>query len=56
MKNNFYQWLVNRLPRKLCYYCAIRLGSHASINIYPKREYPNLTFFEVMHAWDKTSQ
>ncbi len=41
-----------RLPRRLVYYCAIRVQVHASA-IYSTIPVPDLTVLDTLKAWDK---
>ena len=49
-------WL---LPRKLVYWCAIRLGSEATVRDDIHRyegDVPDMTFIDALQRWCKTSK
>ena len=52
MKNEFYCWLANKLPRGLAYWCAIRVMSHAAC-ANPAQEVDTLTPAQCLKAWSK---
>lgn len=53
MLNQFYDWLAWKLPRRLVFYSAIRMGTQASTGTYKYKPYPEITFFEVIKDWNK---
>jgi hypothetical protein len=42
-------WL---LPRRLVYWCAIRLGVNATQGEWSDQEVPALKFFDALKRWD----
>lgn len=48
----FWRWLAKLCPRKLAYYCAIRLGAHATTGAYSTQEVPTLTLMETLERWE----
>lgn len=40
------------LPRKLVYWCAIRVGAHATQGQYSNQEVPALTFMDALKRWE----
>jgi hypothetical protein len=44
--------LAWRMPRKLVYWCAIRLGAHATQGQYSNQEVPALTFMDALKRWE----
>lgn len=41
-------WL---LPRKLAYWCAIRVGANATQGKHSAQEVPSLTFMQALERW-----
>jgi hypothetical protein len=52
MSEKIWMWLAWRLPRRLVYWCAIRLGSYGT-RIYREQEVPALLFMDALQRWDK---
>jgi hypothetical protein len=44
--------LAWRMPRRLVYWCAIRVGAHATQGPYSKQEVPALTFMDALKRWE----
>lgn len=42
-------WL---LPKKLVYFCAIRLMSNATVGKYSNQEVPELTVIDALKRWE----
>jgi len=40
------------LPRKLVYWCAVRVGAHATQGPYSNQEVPALTFMDALKRWE----
>jgi hypothetical protein len=53
MRERFYEWLANHLPRKVAYHCAIRVGVHATSGRYARIEVPALMFMDALKRWDE---
>ena len=47
-------WLAWRLPRKLVYWCAVRVGAHATQGDYSDTVVPELLVMEALERWDKS--
>lgn len=45
-------WFIWKLPRKLIYFSAIRLGVNATIGEYENTVVPELTFIDALKRWD----
>lgn len=41
-------WLM---PKQLVYWCAIRLGAHATTGKYATTEAPSMTFMDAVKRW-----
>jgi hypothetical protein len=51
MREKFYQWLADKLPRELAYWCAIRVGAHATTGKWSSQVVPELTVAEALQRW-----
>jgi len=49
----FWQWLAQRLPKRLVYSASIRLISHATTGKYGNTVVPQLTAVEALERWGK---
>ena len=52
-KTKAWQWLAHRMPKKLVYFCAIRLGAYATCGKYGDTIVPELTFMDALGRWEK---
>lgn len=48
----FWLWLAHHLPHGLVYWCAIRLGAHATCGQYGNQVVPELTFMDALKRWE----
>ena len=48
-----WMWLADHAPRKLVYWCAIRLGVHATEGEHSNEEVPALLFMDALGRWRK---
>ena len=56
MIDKFWQWLAFRLPRRLAYWAAIRVGAYATSGPqYGTTVVPELTYMEALRRWDDQS-
>lgn len=53
MKEKFYTWLSYKMPKKLVYFCAIRLGVYATVGKYETQIVPELYFIDALKRWEK---
>jgi hypothetical protein len=51
MKENIIIWLAWHLPRRLIYWCAIRVAAEGSVE-HPQTAMPELTAMDALHSWD----
>ena len=51
MKTKLCLWVTWLLPRTLVYWCAIRLGAHATTGQYGSQVVPELTFMDALKRW-----
>jgi len=52
MNEKILMFIAWRIPRKLVYWCAIRLGAHATQGQYGNQEVPALTFMDALKRWE----
>jgi hypothetical protein len=52
--NRFWMWLAWRLPRRLIYWCAIRLISAATVGKHADTVVPELSAMDALARWDKS--
>jgi len=51
-KEMFWMWLSNKMPRKLVYYCAIRIAVHATTGRWSGVEVPAVTVVDALWRWE----
>ena len=52
MKDKFYSWLSYRLPKKLVYFCVIRLMTFATTGKYSNTIVPELSGMDALERWE----
>lgn len=50
--DGFYYWLSKKLPKRLVYWCAIRVGCSATRGKYANEEVPALNFMDAINRWE----
>ena len=50
--NAFWLWLAYRLPKRLVYYCGIRIGVNGTCGKYSNQVVGELTMIEGIKRWD----
>ena len=53
MVNRFYSWLSFRLPRKLVYFCAVRLFAEVTTGKYSSTVVPELTVIDALKRFGR---
>jgi hypothetical protein len=53
MSERFVMWLAWRLPRRVVYWCAVRLGGAATAGRYSSQVVPDLKFMDALQRWGK---
>ncbi len=48
IREKFIMWLVWRLPKRLCYWCGIRMCSHATTGEYSNTVVPELGMMDML--------
>ena len=52
MQERLIMWLSSKLPRRLVYWCAIRLYVHATTGRYSGQIVPELNALEALKRWN----
>jgi hypothetical protein len=52
MKESIWQKIAHMLPRKLVYFCAIRLMAHATQGKWSSQNVPELTAMDALERWE----
>lgn len=45
-------WIAYRLPRRLVYWCGIRLMAHATVGPYQDQHVVDLTAIDALERWE----
>jgi hypothetical protein len=48
-----YMWLAWHLPKRLVYWCAIRLMAHATVGQYGSDHPDSVSVIQALNRWDK---
>lgn len=56
MMEKFWIWLAYRMPRRLAYWCTIRVGAHATTGRYGSQIVPDLHLTQALERWEKPNQ
>ena len=51
MKETVIIWLAWIMPRKLAYWCAVRVMAHATMNNYSNQSVPDLLAMDALERW-----
>lgn len=51
VKDGVARWVAYRLPRRVVYFAAIRLGAHATTGEYDTTMVPELKFVDALERW-----
>ena len=52
-REKIWMWLAWRMPKRLVYFCGVRMGAHATTGPYSKEEAPSLYFMEALRRWSR---
>lgn len=52
LSEKFVMWVAWHLPKKLVYWCTIRLMAHATTDQYSGQIVPELLAMDVLKRWD----
>lgn len=47
----FWYWLVDRLPKKLVYFCMMKIWAHATTKVYTDKGPDEVTWSMACKAW-----
>jgi hypothetical protein len=53
MKEKIVIWISWHLPKSVAYWCAIRVGSHATCGQYGTSSPTDLLFMDALDRWEK---
>lgn len=53
MKNKIAMWIAWHTPRRLVYWCAVRLHAHATQGPYECQVVPHLTALDALKRWER---
>jgi hypothetical protein len=45
------RWIAYHLPRRVCYWVAIRVGTEATRGAHRHQEVPTVTIVEMLERW-----
>jgi len=54
--DRFFKWLASVLPRRLIYWCAMRLVVHATTRKYSSESVPDLRAMDAVERWDELEE
>ncbi len=52
-RENFWRWLAWRVPRRLAYWCALRIVANATTGVYGRQHPDALLAMDALERWDK---
>jgi hypothetical protein len=52
MRDKISLWIAQHLPRRLVYWCAVRVGSHGASNP-PSTVVPEMTMMDALQRWER---
>jgi len=52
MLDKIAMWLAWKLPKRLVYFCAIRLAANATTGKYSSQVVPELTAMDALKRWE----
>lgn len=52
MLDKLAMWLAWKLPKRLVYFCAVRLAANATQGKYSNQEVPALTAMDALKRWE----
>lgn len=51
MKDKFAHWIARHLPKRIVYWCAIRVSAHATTGKYSSQIVPELTVMDAVKRY-----
>ena len=55
-REDFWIWLAWKLPLRLVYWCAVRVGAYASTGCWATQDRCELTLMEAIRRWTAPDQ
>ena len=52
MKDKFYQWWAWHLPRRLVYWCFVRVAAHATVDKWGNETPDSVSVMTAMARWE----
>ena len=52
-REKIWMWLAWRMPKRLVYFCGVRMGSHSTTGPYNKQVVPSLRFMDALKRWSR---
>ena len=52
MRDKIAMWIAWKLPKRVVYWCAIRVTAHATTGDYSHQIVPDLTAMDAVQRWD----
>lgn len=52
MLDQMFSWLAWRLPKRLCYWCAVRVVANATQGKWEHQVVPSLTAIDALKRWE----
>jgi len=53
MKEKIVMWIAWHMPRKIAYWCAVRVHAHATTGVYGHLITPDLNAMDALKRWDE---
>jgi hypothetical protein len=54
--DRFWRWLAWKMPRRLVFWCASRLFSHAAMDTKSGDEMVEMNWIDAIHKWNEQSR
>jgi hypothetical protein len=51
-KDGICRWIANHLPKRVVYFCAIRVAAHATTGKYSDQPVPMLNVMDAIQRWE----
>ena len=52
MSEKFWAWLAYKVPKRLAYWCYVRVHSHSTVTKFTDKHPSEVNCFEAMEAWN----
>ena len=54
--DRLWQWIADKLPRQLVYFCGIRIIAHGTTGKYSNQVVPELTAMDAIKRWETAQE